>query len=420
MIPLLRSWTRRTDSVATATRPRRTRRHRPEVDALEGRQLLTLGTIPFQVNLFSTNLQSTAAVATAPDGRSVAVWSERAPFNSNQSNIRGRLIGADGVPIGSDLLIANTPLDEADPAVAINSQGEFVVTWTRREAGNHLDIRAQRFTASGVKVGGAILVSSLSDGSSINEDSDVAMGQNGSFIVSYTREGTESISEFNTDVVVQKYNSSGTLIRTSLINSEFFEESESSIGVDPAGRFTVAFTSAHLNSISVPETPDVRMQRFTAAGSKNGAVIAVASSAVEERDPDVAVDAFGNLVVAYQKFVNGTIEIKAKRMTGSVAASGEINISNDPTFFAFDPEVAVNPITGAFVVAYGRVTESGLFRAQTVEVSASNTVIARFSFADGDDDPHVSMDSQGNYLVTFTRQVGMDKNIFARRGHRPN
>ena len=66
------------------------------------------------------------------------------------------------------------------------------------------------------------------------------------------------------------------------------------------------------------------------------------------------MDAFGNMVVAYQKFTGGTITIQAKRLGVSGLVGPEISIRKTPTFLSFDPAVAMNRFTGSFVVAYSQ------------------------------------------------------------------
>ena len=63
---------------------------------------------------------------------------------------RAQIYNAAGNPVGTEPIVDNSYDDESDPVVSMDSQGNFVVAWTRTYAGGNADVLARRFSASGV------------------------------------------------------------------------------------------------------------------------------------------------------------------------------------------------------------------------------------------------------------------------------
>ncbi|WP_238368691.1 calcium-binding protein [Mesobacterium pallidum] len=111
-----------------------------------------------QLNTIINNNQVEVGVAALASGGYVAVWESFADEFSGgdpESGVYGRLVGSDGVPIGSDFRI-NTTLIESQwqPEVTALPDGGFVVTWEDEAAdGSGTGIFGQRFDASATKVG---------------------------------------------------------------------------------------------------------------------------------------------------------------------------------------------------------------------------------------------------------------------------
>src|SRR5262245_3994588 len=84
-------------------RARRPRRARPGLEALEGRQLLSLANQDFLVNTFrTTNIQDLSDNASSSNGMSVAVW--RDTFSSTDRDILAQLYNAQGQRRGPEIL----------------------------------------------------------------------------------------------------------------------------------------------------------------------------------------------------------------------------------------------------------------------------------------------------------------------------
>src|SRR5262245_28489675 len=82
---------------------------RPQVEALEERQLLSAGTLTpeFRVNTTTTRSQYEADTASALNGQSVVVWTDKSSSNSNP-NIKAQLYDTRGGKKGSPFSVAAT------------------------------------------------------------------------------------------------------------------------------------------------------------------------------------------------------------------------------------------------------------------------------------------------------------------------
>src|SRR5262245_60503421 len=131
-------------------RPRRPRRvprpFRPRLERLEDRlapSLVPHGP-PLDVSDAGAGGQTTGygrTVAQAADGHFVAVWQD--------NGIRARLFNADGTPRTGEMLVPFTSGVDAEPTVAMNAAGQFVVAWTRRWSPDNRDIIVQAYNESG-------------------------------------------------------------------------------------------------------------------------------------------------------------------------------------------------------------------------------------------------------------------------------
>ncbi len=100
-------------------------------------------------------------------------------------------------PVGSEFQINTTTANsQRNSAVAKDADGDFVVVWDTLlidDSGNRsLDIRAQRYNSTGVRQGAEFKVNTAT---SFNTLPDVAMDADGDFVVTWTRLGAEEAGE---------------------------------------------------------------------------------------------------------------------------------------------------------------------------------------------------------------------------------
>lgn len=111
------------------------------------------------VNEASPYKQEKPVIATNSSGKSVVAWSS---FNDLSSyDIKARIF-SQNIPQGNEILVNTTTLStQSNPSVAIQAGGEFIVVWDSwNQDGGDRGVYAQRFDASGNKLGDEFLVNS--------------------------------------------------------------------------------------------------------------------------------------------------------------------------------------------------------------------------------------------------------------------
>jgi Ca2+-binding RTX toxin-like protein len=115
----------------------------------------------FNIDDRQTSDEQHADVAIAANGRGMVVWiSDQA--GDGITDIYGRRLNANGVPVGEEFKISNQPVgDYPVPSVTALANGQFLVVW---ESENHNSIRAQKFSNSGTETGDEFQVNTTSGG----------------------------------------------------------------------------------------------------------------------------------------------------------------------------------------------------------------------------------------------------------------
>jgi hypothetical protein len=377
----------------------RDRKRRPSLESLEVREMMSLGAeFLAPVNTTTRNNQFESDNASSAGGTSVVVWTDT--YSSTDHDIRAQRFNSFGGASGPEIVVSFSGLDEGSPAVAMDDQGRFVVTWVQKYAGGDTNVVARQFDSDGNAVGDLIAVGA---GTFRESDPDVATDLAGNFVVSYTRDTNNN----NPDVFAKRYNSSGQLLNVvDVATSTTRAENHSSVAMTPDGRFAVAWENAFTAT-----DHDIILSRYNAyAGLVD--VTGIGNGSQNDVSPSVAMDNNGNGVVVWERAGN----IQARRFDSSGA----------PAFYDFtiagtsaterNASVAMRRGGGGFVVAYESLS-SGT-RTKVAEVSAFNSVTTQD--AGTRSAPAVSINAFGDYLLTYTSPDGSDQNIRGRRGYLPS
>ena len=237
------------------------RKQRPSLEALEGRELMSLGPIFGPINTTTRNFQYGSDNATSAGGSSVVVWTDTYRDSVNGSpadlDIRAQRYNSFGGKLGPEIIVAFTTLPEYSPSVAMNDQGQFVVSYTQA-VGSDTNVLAQRFDSNGNAVAAPIQVGA---GTFAESDSDVAMDRQGNFVVSYTR-NTNYSNDNTPDVFAKLYNTSNQLLNVVNVAVTASADDHASVAMTPDGRFDVAWE--HTFSTN---DHDIYMNRYSASGS---------------------------------------------------------------------------------------------------------------------------------------------------------
>ena len=99
----------------------------------------------FQVNLTTAKEQMHSSVAMDADGDFVITWSSK-DQDGNGWGVYARQYASAGVAKGETLVNTTTAGDQEYPSVAMDAKGDFVVVWTGNGPGDTLGVFGQRFT----------------------------------------------------------------------------------------------------------------------------------------------------------------------------------------------------------------------------------------------------------------------------------
>ncbi len=161
-----------------------------------------------------THPESPQSVASDADGNFVVVWTGPDSATSANHNVFAQRYAPGGAKLGAEILVNQTTAgDQQYASVAMDADGEFVVTWSSYTGlGTSWDIFARKFNSDGTSLIdpltglaiGAFLVNTHS--ASIQRYSTVAMDADGDFVVtwqSYDQDGS------GYGVFAQRYNAIG-------------------------------------------------------------------------------------------------------------------------------------------------------------------------------------------------------------------
>ncbi|MEZ0371666.1 MAG: IPT/TIG domain-containing protein [Candidatus Sericytochromatia bacterium] len=246
-------------------------------------------------NTFTTARQATPALAMDADGDFVIAWHGYGQDDSNYG-IYAQRFNAVGVPQGSEFRVNTyTSTPQEKPVVAMDSGGDFVITWQSREQdGDSSGIFAQRFNAAGSALGSEFRVNTNT--TNLQTNPSVALDDAGDFVISWESRALEGDYY---DVQAQRYNSAGEPQGSEFrVNSNQSDSQRfASVGMDADGDFVVAWSS----QLQDGSNSGIYAQRYNSAGLAQGNEFQVNSYTTSNQTfPTVSVAADGAFVIAWE------------------------------------------------------------------------------------------------------------------------
>lgn len=237
--------------------------------------------------------------------------------------------------------------------MAVDAQGNFVIVWTDEVSPGHRNIKAQRFTYDGITRGGIFTVT---DGQNSRYEPDVAMADNGDFVVSYTLDANAT----DQNVHARRFNSAGAYLGKEYVADSIYRDAHrSSVARTADGRFAIAWQEDELRADGTVNS-NIRLRRFGPTGDWLS-LHDIASTSAQETRPDVAMDRDGNAIVVYETNPFGHWDIRAKTVDKyGTMMSGAWNVAGSSSN-ELRPTVAVDLTAGDgdYVVAYAVPEGSG-------------------------------------------------------------
>jgi len=244
----------------------------------------------------STGRNYAPAVALSPDGGFVVAWSSFP--DGSVVGVRGRRFDALGVPRGAEFQVNTYTFSRQTlPNLAVDGSGAFVVAWWSEEQdGFSTGMAARRFTAQGVPIGPDFVVNEITTGSQFL--SDISADAAGNFVIAWTSQPGTDGTGFSVDA--QRFAASGARLGANFRVNSYTTGNQLSVGLAhaPDGSFVAAFLSTQNG-----DGGDVMAKRYDAGGAPIGAEFVVNSRTFNLQGyPDIAMDARGNFVVAWWDF----------------------------------------------------------------------------------------------------------------------
>jgi hypothetical protein len=268
----------------------------------------------FRVNTYTAQNQILPAVAMDGAGDFVITWWSFGQDGSDYGVYAQRYNPA-GVKQGGEFRVNSTTTGrQGYPAVAMDTGGDFVVAWqdSGPQVCNYYgcspgpgDIYAQRYNPAGVKQGSEFRVNSTTANDQAN--AAVAMDTGGNFVVTWSGNGPGDVD----GVFAQLYNSAGVKqgvefrVNSTTANSQ----GGSVVAMDTGGNFVVTWSG------NGPGDADgVFAQLYNSAGVKQGVEFRVNSTTANSQGPSVvAMDTDGDFVVTWEGYGRGGSDIYAQQ-----------------------------------------------------------------------------------------------------------
>src|SRR5688572_19855568 len=273
------------------------------IERLESRRLLSITPVggEFPVNAHTPNHQVSARVATAPDGAFVVAWaSVNQAGPASAQDVYARRFAASGVPLGGEFRVNTyTTSDQSAPAIAMDDAGRFVIVWgSNAQDGAAGGIYAQRFDATAQPLGGEFRVNTFTGGDEFFPA--VAMDADGDFVVTWDTYNASVGDAY--DVYAQRFDAQGQprgaefIVNADVPNHDF----TSSVAMDDDGDFVVVWHAEAQDG----SQHGVYGRRFDGAGQAQGGEFRVNTFTTGNQTfPAVAMDAGGSFVAAWQSDV---------------------------------------------------------------------------------------------------------------------
>lgn len=295
---------------------------------------------------------SAQAVAMDANHNYVVSWSSNGQDGSGYG-IYARRFNEDGTPKGNEFRVNTTTAgDQRYAAVAMDAAGNFVVTWSGYTAGSW-DVYAQRYNAAGVAQGGEFRVHTGSDDD--QRDSRVAMDSAGNFVVTWSNDAAGAW-----DVYARRYNAAGVALggefRANTTTAG--DQRAPAIGMNAAGNLVIAWSSFQEDGSNW----GVYARQYNIAGVALGNPFLVNTTTVSaQKEASVAMDASGNFAISWSSRHqdNSGWGVFFKRYNAlGLALTGEVLVNMTTADDQVQSAVAMDA-DGSFIITWSSQNQDG-------------------------------------------------------------
>ncbi|UCG58126.1 MAG: hypothetical protein JSU70_01205 [Phycisphaerales bacterium] len=299
----------------------------------------------FRVNARTSLDQADPAIAMDSGGRFVVVWSSYFGTAGRSNDILGRIFDASCTPLSDEFQVnATTPGNQKEPDVAMDAEGNFVVVW-QGPGDDEEDIFARRFDRNGQAIADEFRVNTVTGDKQLNPR--VAMNARGDSAIVWE---SENVPEPNkTAICAQLYDSFGAAIGGEfVVNSEPAVCRYPDVAIDPNGDVAVVWLwdrsskSILARLFYADETP--RTERFEVSTTGFSSLTS----------PSIAMNDTGHFVVTWDghPHLASQDDIHARMFDANgIAAEEQFRVNTDTPGPQQYPRAAANS-AGEFVIVW--------------------------------------------------------------------
>lgn len=380
------------------------------------------GEIPVNTLVRASQLE---VIARDAYGNFVIAWTG-VNLITNQSSIWARRYSATGVPLSGEFRVDSGAASyESQPAIAMAPTGEFVIVWTE---GNGL--RARRYDARGLALGADFALNGDGPASSLQNVPRAAILPDGGFVVAW-QDAATSNSYF--DVFVRRYDANGqplgAAVRANTYTGGYQDKPALAVGAD--GRYIVAWNSdSQEGPQGSADAPGVYAQRFNPDGSRAGVEFRVAqSTAGAQGYPSLAYRPDGGFTVVWSGAGDAAPQGNTflRRFDAAGQALGdELILPQDQTLWHSYGTVAIDRLGREIVTWMARPSQERfdlgsiwLRRFDTDGTPMGDQIEASVTDGTVDVPRAASLDADGDFVVLWARSdvnsIDSNLNLYFRR-----
>lgn len=316
------------------------------------------------VNTLTTGNQLESAVALRPDGGFVVTW-ESDGADGDEFGVRFRRFTSAGAGVGSEAGVNDvTAFTQRLPAIGIDGSSNFRIAWQTEVLQNDFGVAARPFAADGTPQAVQFGVNVATAG--FQHNADIAVAADGSFVVVWQDDGQQAAQ----DIFLRTFDADGdpTSGEIAVNQSAGFFRRRPAVAMDALGNLVVAWEAE-----VVGEEQNIYARRFDAAGVPLADEFQVnATVAGGQKAPDVARQGTGEFLVVWESFGQDGDQtgVYGQRYTALGATSGpEFRVNLRTVDSQLEPAVGL-AADGTAVIAFRDVARGVLGRAFAADGSS--------------------------------------------------